>query len=221
MSGLYQFDDVTFGYGETALFSGLGFTMREGAFILVSGPSGAGKSTLLRLMCRLEEPRSGVIRYRERPLMDIEPPLLRREVNYLQQTPALAAGDVRQNLLLPFGFTANSDLSPPDDEELRRLLDEFLLRGVELDDDAAGLSVGQKQRLCLIRSLLLRPKALLLDEPVSALDPESRELVESKAEALNVEQGVTVVMISHQSFEPRLARPERLEVRDGRAAYLE
>jgi putative ABC transport system ATP-binding protein len=121
-------------------------------------------------------------------------------------------GSIRDNLLLPFNFKNNRDLARPDDERLEVLLDNFMLKDVGLGDNAHNLSVGQLQRLCLIRALLLSPEILLLDEPTSALDEESGKIVESISERLCQESGLTVVIVSHRGFELRQIEPVVLEV---------
>ena len=181
----------------------------------MKGPSGAGKSTFLRLINRLEEPSRGKILFRGRPLSSYTPPELRRSILFLQQTPVVIDASVRDNLLLPFGFKNNCSLSRPDDEHLKGLLDEFLLKGVSLEGNARNLSVGQLQRLCLIRGLLLSPEILLLDEPTSALDEESSRVVESTAERLCRESGLTVVIVSHRSLTLSQTTPVFLELANG------
>ncbi|MBU2551070.1 MAG: ATP-binding cassette domain-containing protein [Proteobacteria bacterium] len=214
---IIEFDRVSFHYEPgRSLFDQVSPSLPAGGFVLVRGPSGSGKSTLLRLINRLEEPEAGEIRFKGRPLGDYPAPRLRRSLLYIQQTPVAVDAPVRDNLLLPFAFKSNRDLSRPDDGRLRELMDEFLLTGVGLDDAAQTLSVGQLQRMCLIRGLLLEPEVLLLDEPTSALDRESSRLVEAAAERLNQEAGLTVVMVSHKDFEPRTVRPVVLEVGGGR-----
>jgi putative ABC transport system ATP-binding protein len=188
------------------------FRVPKGAFVLVAGPSGGGKTTLLRLLVGLEEPAGGEIRFDGRSAADIPPTRLRRQMALLPQTPTVVEGSVRENLLLPFSFQANSDLAPPDDAALTAMLGEFLLAGVGLADRAQPLSVGQRQRLCLIRSLMLQPQVLLLDEPVSALDAASKEAVEDAAERLCLERGMTVILVSHAGFAPRRVSPRRLVV---------
>lgn len=85
-----------------------------------------------------------------------------------------------------------------------------------MEDRAQSLSVGQKQRLALIRALLLKPELLLLDEPTASLDRSSREIVEEKAETLNLEEGVGVVMVSHTDYIPKRVKPRVLVLKDGR-----
>ena len=88
----------------------------------------------------------------------------------------------------------------PDDEGMRAMLDGFGL-DMPLDVEANSLSVGQRQRVCIIRTLLHEPEVLLLDEPTSALDPQSRVLVERYTESLN-EKGVTILLVSHSDYTP-------------------
>ena len=95
-------------------------------------------------------------------------------------------------------------------------MDEFHLDNVNLEGNAANLSVGQLQRVCLIRGLLLSPDVILLDEPTSALDDESCRIVESSVERLCQESKKTVIMVSHRKFNPRGITPVVFELADGR-----
>jgi len=134
---------------------------------------------------------------------------------YVQQTPSVIDASVRENLLLPFSFKNNAQLEQPEDERLKTLLADFLLQGVGLGDNALTLSLGQLQRLCFIRGLLLSPEILLLDEPTSALDRESSQVVESMVERLNRESGVTVLTVTHKNPKPGLITPLLLKVAEG------
>lgn len=218
---LFEIKDLTYGYpGRTKVFKNVSARVDAGEFLVLEGPSGAGKSTLLRLLCRLEEPDFGTIFLHGEPLSSLDPVRLRRRVCYIQQTPTVVEGSVRANLLLPFSFRANGSARPPQDEFLEDMMRRFLLKDVRLSDTASSCSVGQRQRLCLIRALLLRPDALLLDEPTSGLDDASRAVVEAMAEELSVEQGITIVMISHQHFTPKRVAPLAVEVADGHVRTL-
>lgn len=178
----------------------------RGAFVQLKGPSGAGKSTLLRLFCRLIEPQAGLVLLSGQDIRELPPTLLRRRVAYVQQTPTVAPGSVRDNLLLPFGFKAARGLPRPDDAALCAALSALAMANVPLEQEAACLSVGQRQRLCLARTLLPGPEALLLDEPVSALDPESAAAVMAAAEAFCL-RGGTVLLVSHADVAPAGLRP--------------
>lgn len=201
MKTIIEFDNVSYTWPGGQGLKDVRLTVPAGAFVRIIGPSGSGKSTLLRLASRLEEPVSGVIRFSGIPLGDYEPPLLRRRIGYVQQTPVVVEGSVRQNLLLAYGFAANSKQTVPVDDELRGWLNRLGLLGIDLENKARSLSVGQRQRLCIIRSLLLEPDLLLMDEPTSALDSESRGIVEEMTEAQNRE-GMTILMVTHSNYAP-------------------
>ena len=214
---IIEFRNISFAFSHKApILTGVTLTIREGGFYLVQGPSGAGKSTFLRLINRLEEPLSGEILFKGRPLSSYAPPVLRRSVLYVQQTPTAIDASVRENLLLPFSFKNNTHLEQPVDEILKKRLDDFLLRDVGLGDNALTLSLGQLQRLCFIRGFLLSPDVLLLDEPTSALDRESGGVLESMVEQLNRESGLTVLTATHKEPNPGQVTPLILKMAEGR-----
>jgi putative ABC transport system ATP-binding protein len=211
----FEFTTVSFGWpGGRTVLTDQTFTLPIGSFAMIRGASGAGKSTLLRLMNRLEEPQSGVIRYRGRDLSDYEPPQLRQQVAYVQQRPVVLNISVRETLLMPFVFAVNKELTPPHDDELTTRLDEVCLGMVGLNEHAAALSGGQQQRLCLVRALMTKPDVLLLDEPTASLDSESRAIVEQMAQQ-HCASGVTVVMVTHEGFSPRDVPVAEIRLRDG------
>jgi putative ABC transport system ATP-binding protein len=216
-----EFSNVTFAFSETkTLLQDLSLKLTAESFYLIRGQSGSGKSTFLRLINRLEEPSNGHLLFNGHPLASYSSPLLRRSILYIQQTPTSVDVTVRQNLLIAFSFKNNRDLTPPDDDALRAHLDNFLLNDIRLETNALALSVGQLQRLCFIRGLLLDPKVLLLDEPASALDEESSRIVEETAERLCLESGLTVLMVSHRKFEPKRVKYNVLQIANGRVEEL-
>lgn len=193
----------------------------RGGFLQLAGPSGAGKSTVLRLFCRLEEPQKGQVLFNNQPISDISPPQLRRRVAYLQQTPTVVPGTVRDNLLLPFSFKSARGLPQPDDATLSDMLGRLAAADIPLSQEASSLSVGQRQRLCLARALLTGPEALLLDEPVSALDADSARAVMDAAEAFCLDHGGTVLLVSHAEFRPARVSPLRAHLADGRLRWTQ
>jgi putative ABC transport system ATP-binding protein len=207
MQNLLELRDVTFAYdgseaGKQSLLDGLSLVVQKGDFILIRGASGSGKSTILRLICRLHSPQSGSILFRGDPVGSIKPSLLRASISHVAQIPVMVEGTVSDNLLLPFSFDSNRTRPVPDAAQLESMLAQFYLQDISLSQPAQKLSVGQKQRLALMRTLLLGPEILLLDEPTSALDKESAAMVFSIIERLNTEKGKTVITVTHSDYSP-------------------
>lgn len=219
---LIDFRDVTFGFSaETTLFSGISLSIKKGAFYVIKGPSGVGKTTFLRLFNRFEEPLAGEIRFKGKLLNQYSPPDLRRSMLYIQQTPTMMDGSVLENLLLPFSFKHNLHLQRPHRGKLKSLLEAVHLQEMGLNGHAMTLSVGQMQRLSLIRGLLLGPEVLLLDEPTSALDRESALAVTGLLERLNAESGLTVLAVTHKTVGRGNVAHRCLEVNDGNVRETE
>lgn len=213
-----EIQDVTFTHnGEKDILLNASLQIERGALIRLTGASGTGKSTVLKLLCRLLEPEKGRILLEGTPYTDIEPQFLRRKISYVQQSPTIIPGTLRDNLLLPFSFAANKDLRPAEDSQLNNYLQRFFPEKVILEQDAEKLSVGQKQRLCLLRSLLLKPAVMLLDEPTSALDPENSEMVNDLTLSLNREEGVTIILVTHNNFDYDKAALIEVELKNGKA----
>ncbi|OEU67337.1 MAG: ABC transporter ATP-binding protein [Desulfovibrio sp. S3730MH75] len=200
-TSILEFKNVNFNWPGGHGLSDVSFAVPAGQFVLISGPSGAGKSTLLRLAVRLEEVAQGAVLLRGTSIDTFNPPELRTRIGFVQQTPIILAGTVRENLLMPFTLQVRKGTPVPDDGVLSDWLEKLALGHVALDTDALTLSVGQKQRLCLIRSVLPKPDAICFDEPTSSLDRESRERVEQVVEDLAA-QGIAILMVSHTSYHP-------------------
>ncbi|WP_415713922.1 ATP-binding cassette domain-containing protein [Maridesulfovibrio sp.] len=196
-----EFKNVSFKWPGGKGLSDVSFAVTSGQFVLISGPSGAGKSTLLRLAVRLEEAEQGEIFLQGESIGSIFPPELHTRIGFVQQTPTMLPGTVRENLLMPYTFNIRKESTPPSDKELSYWLERLALGDVSLDSEASDLSVGQQQRLCLIRSVLPKPVAICFDEPTSSLDRESRVRVEEIAEELAAE-GIIVLMVNHTSYHP-------------------
>jgi putative ABC transport system ATP-binding protein len=171
------------------------------------GPSGAGKSTLLRLLNRLEEPTSGVVRFHGRPLPDLNVLELRRRVGLVGQQPVLLTDCVLDDLRV-----GSPDL---DHGRATALLERVGLPVDMLERATAGLSGGEAQRVCLARALAVGPEVLLLDEPTSALDAASAQAVERTIKDL-VADGLAVVLVSHNTPQARRVAEHVLVLRAGR-----
>ena len=190
---------------KSPLFANINLTVEHGDFILIRGKSGIGKSSFLRLLNRLHEPTEGQIWIDNKPITDHQITSLRRRIGYLQQTPTMIAGSIEDNLNLPFHFKSGRQLNRPSQKILEQMLGNFLLTSIDLQSNAQNLSVGEKQRIALIRTFLSEPEIILCDEPTSALDSESQKIVENAIEQINVEKKTTVLLVTHLDFIPKRA----------------
>jgi putative ABC transport system ATP-binding protein len=197
MSDLIEYRDVRVDGDDGPVVSGFSAGVPQGRLTVMVGPSGAGKTTLLRLLNRLDDPDGGAVLLGGRDVRDYDVLALRRRVQLVGQVPVTFPGTVAANI--ETGGRGADDGAGPG---------ELLVR-VGLDPSLAGreadrLSVGEAQRLCLARSLALRPEVLALDEPTSALDPVSKAGIEALVKELAA-SGLTVVMVTHDPAHARLA----------------
>ncbi len=215
---LLSLRDISFSYGRGGsapfVLEHLDLAVDSGDFAIITGASGSGKSTILRIICRLLEPASGTIHFKGAPVTGLRPAVLRSAICYVPQVPVMTDGTVAENLLLPFAFAANRKKTPPSAAAVRELLDGISLAGIDPGQSAQQLSVGQKQRLALLRALLQEPDILLLDEPTSALDPETATQVFSKIERQHLSAARSTIMVTHSDFRPATCEALRLVLRN-------
>ena len=203
---LFELDDVHVRRGDKLILAGVTGTLARGQCTALVGPSGAGKSTLLRLFNRLDDPSSGVIRLEGTPLPELDVLALRRRVGLVGQRPVLVTPSVREDLRV-----GAPELT---DEEAVELLKKVGLPPEMLDQETAGLSGGEGQRVCLARALAVHPDVLLLDEPTSALDPVAAAAVEDAMSGL-LGDGLTAILVSHSAEQVRRLADRALVLRAG------
>ena len=184
-------------YGATSIFSDINCEIEKGEFVTLLGPSGCGKSTLLRCIAGLTEVDGGQILLDGQDLVPLSPQ--KRGIGMVFQSYALFPNmTVQQNVA--FGLRMQK---VGKDETAQRV--EEVLRLVELHDYAARyphqLSGGQCQRVALARSLVTRPRLLLLDEPLSALDARIRKHLREQIRAIQQELGLTTNFVTHDQEE--------------------
>jgi UDP-glucose/iron transport system ATP-binding protein len=211
----FALENVTQERAGRQVLAGVTVALPKGGFSALIGPSGAGKTSLLRLLNRLDDPASGVVRFLGQPIVDFPVRALRRRVGFVFQTPAMFPGTVAANLaVVPTlgGETTAPRVSEPIGEVLR-----LVELGADFEDRiAADLSGGEKQRVALARALMTRPEVLLLDEPTSALDPEVAEHLMHTLRRLRESTGLTIVMVTHRLSEARLASTYAVMLEAGR-----
>ena len=194
-------------YGDQRVLNGINLTIESGEFFSLLGPSGCGKTTTLRLIGGFEAIEHGSVHIDGVDMRDV--PAERRPVNTVFQSYALfphmtVADNVR------FGLRFQTCTKA---EAKQRVSEALAL--VRLEEYAGRrphqLSGGQQQRVALARSLVLRPKVLLLDEPLGALDAKLRRTLQLELRALHREVGITFVYVTHDQ-EEALAMSDRLAV---------
>jgi putative ABC transport system ATP-binding protein len=206
---LFELERVSLRRGGAPVLRELSARLPAGASCL-AGPSGSGKSTVLRLLDRLADPESGVVRYQGQDVRDRDPLALRREVGLVPQLPALLAGTVEKNIR----FAAELGDREPD---VPRLLELAGLDASFAERDGARLSVGEQQRAMLARALALEPRVLLLDEPTSALDARARAAVEATLRDLRRRLDISLVLVTHDLGQARRMSDWLVRIDEGRA----
>jgi UDP-glucose/iron transport system ATP-binding protein len=210
---LFSARDLTVEIDGQILVADLSLSLDAGEVVALSGPSGSGKTTSLRAMAALV-PAQGDLLLEERSPSQWGWPNYRRRVAYVSQRPVVIEGTVADNLALAFE-PASAAGATFDAAAARDLLAALRLDPAMMDQSARTLSEGERQRVALVRSLLVEPRVLLLDEPTSALDEEAVEAVERLVRR-RCDLGVAAIVVSHDSAQrARLAtRVQELVSRD-------
>jgi ABC-type multidrug transport system fused ATPase/permease subunit len=195
-----SFRDVSFAYpGGKWVLSHVTFDIERGEVIGIIGPSGSGKSTLAQLLLRLRDPSEGGYLVNGALAADLRRSDWTSRVAYVPQTPQLIYASVADNIRY---FREIDDAAVERAARLARIHDDVVGWSDGYDTivgpRAAAVSVGQAQRICLARALLLQPEVLLLDEPTSALDPTSERLVQESLSVLKGDGDLTLFLIAHR-----------------------
>jgi putative ABC transport system ATP-binding protein len=213
---LLELKNICYIKEEKTILDGISFQVDKGDFISIVGASGSGKSTMLKLISHLISPTSGEILYRERDMMSYDPVLLRREIRYCVQSGGLFGRTVEDNLAFPYEVRGLG----MDRDAVLSMLAKFGLASEALKEENKNLSGGEKQRVALVRTLLLKPEVVLLDEVTSALDIENARIVEEIIRELN-ESGTTILWITHSPEQSRRLANKLMTVENGQIKSLE
>ena len=181
---------------------GLSFTMQAGRSMGIVGESGSGKSTLARLVMALESPTSGSVRILGRDMAALDPAALRharRDFQMVFQDP-YGSLDPRQTVLRIVTEPLQAQADTTKDAQARKAREVLLsvgLRATDLEKYPHEFSGGQRQRIAIARALITRPRLIVADEPVSALDVSVQAQVLNLMQDLQAEFDVTYLLISH------------------------
>ena len=202
MQPILSLQDVSYSYhnlkGETPALSHISLQISEGSFVAIVGPSGCGKSTLLSIISGLLAPEEGEILYRGLSSKEYCADTALKIGYMLQRDHLFEWRTIYQNVVL--GLELNHTLTEKNTDYITKLLTDYGLYGFK-DKKPSELSGGMRQRAALIRTMAVHPDLLLLDEPFSALDFQTRLAVSADIANIIRKTGKTALLITHDLSE--------------------
>ncbi|MVA23865.1 ABC transporter ATP-binding protein [Agrobacterium vitis] len=211
-----QICGVTKLYGQSAAVKDLDLHVKSGRFVTLLGASGSGKTTTLMMLAGFTFPTSGHIRIGGKDVTSLPPG--KRDLGVVFQNYSLFPHmTVAQNLAFPLEMRGRSKA------EIERLVRETLdvvHLGKMADRYPRQLSGGQQQRVALARAIIFEPQALLMDEPLGALDKNLREHMQIEIKRLHASLGATIVFVTHDQEEALTMSDEIAVMQDGRIAQI-
>lgn len=202
MELLLSIQDISYAYhnlkGETPALSHISFDVSQGEFLALVGPSGCGKSTLLSVIAGLLMPESGNLFYRGQYIGDCSLKEVMRIGYMLQRDHLFEWRTIYENVVL--GLELNHALTQQNREYVLQLLEDYDLYAFK-DKKPSELSGGMRQRAALIRTMAIHPDLLLLDEPFSALDSQTRLNVSADIAQIIRQTNKTAILITHDLSE--------------------
>lgn len=208
---ILKIENLNLEIGTVKILKDISFTVQKKEIIALLGPSGSGKSSLLKSINMLNTPSCGQIKYHNNDIQEISPMALRKKIGYVLQKPTLFGNDVMENLKYPCELHQKVfDIN----------LVEFYLKKVNLKPDILEkkpneLSGGEQQRISLVRTLLLEPEIILLDEVTSALDEDNTLLIEELIKYENENNEMTVIFISHNNEQAKRLAQKVIYMEEG------
>ncbi|MEE8549939.1 MAG: ABC transporter ATP-binding protein [Gemmatimonadota bacterium] len=217
---MIELQNVTKRYGETVAVDAVSLSVSEGELLVLLGESGSGKTTTLKMINRLIDATSGVIRLDGEDVREVPEHILRRRVGYVFQKVGLFPHmTVAENIAITpllLGWEAST---------IQKRVDE-LLEMVELDPGVmrgrrpSELSGGQQQRVGVARALAAAPKVMLLDEPFGALDPLTRDRLQQSFMRIRRENHLTAIFVTHDMVEALILGDRIAVMRNGRLVQI-
>lgn len=208
---MLKLQDLTKSYDGVNVLNNISIDIEDGEIISILGPSGSGKTTLLNMILGLVNPDSGRILYNNTDITNI--PMEKREFNIVFQDYALFPNlNAYKNIV--YGLRNKPLISS---EEVFEMIDLLDLKP-HLNKRIDQLSGGQKQRVALARTLVMKPKILLLDEPLSALDGVIKESIKQRIRRIADELGLTIIIVTHDPEEALTLSNRVLIINEGKVA---
>ena len=211
---MLELQNLSKSYGDRPVLEGISLSIAKGEIVSILGPSGCGKSTLLNLVLGLTEASAGRIVYDGEDLTHV--PMEKRGFNIVFQDYALFPNlNAYENIV--YGLRNFPDRATP--EELHDLIE---LLGLErhLNQRIEELSGGQRQRVALARTLVMKPRLLLLDEPLSALDGLIKESIKTRTRTIARQLDLTTLIVTHDPEEALTLSDKVLIINEGQIAQF-
>ncbi|WP_201604417.1 ABC transporter ATP-binding protein [Psychrobacter immobilis] len=205
---------VTKKYENKVIFEDISLKINKGEIVSILGPSGCGKTTLLHIILGLTGINGGRLAYNGEDITRV--PMKKRGFNIVFQDYALFPNlNVKQNI--EYGLRNNPHISTQ--AEVDELVDLLDIKA-HLNKRISQLSGGQKQRVALARTLVMKPKILLLDEPLSALDGVIKETIKARIREISVRYQLTTLIVTHDPEEAMTLSDRILLLSDGKVAQF-
>ncbi|MDN4643219.1 ABC transporter ATP-binding protein [Arthrobacter sp. PsM3] len=205
---MIRFENIQVAFGDFTAIPELNLEVKQGEFFTLLGPSGCGKTTALRTLAGFIEPTAGEVYVDGKPVTRL--PSDKRQVGMVFQNYALFPSmSVWENIA--FGLRVRKEKPAESDRLVRDIAKRVDLSDEQLRKNVTELSGGQQQRVAVARALVLQPKILLLDEPLSNLDAKLRHQLRQQLKDLQSEFGITTVYVTHDQDEA-LAMSDRVAV---------
>ena len=205
---MIEFRDIEIKFGNFTAIPNLSMKINEGEFFTLLGPSGCGKTTTLRALVGFNVPTRGKIFIEDKEVTHV--PVEEREIGMVFQSYALfPTMTVYENIA--FGLRVRKESKELIDEKVKDIAEKVDLNEMQLKKKVSELSGGQQQRVAIARALILKPKILVLDEPLSNLDAKLRVQLRNELKILQKKFGITTIYVTHDQ-EEALTLSDRIAV---------